>query len=344
MQKELEDEINLKMQKTQEQLLEHFDEDIHDILKIRLDEARERLDKVGRWFWAVTCQQLKQYADFDHEHHRFTLRESVNELPVGQYQLLRKDGRQNSALQMQDHHSFAYRINHPLGEYVIEGAKAQETKTAEVIFDYSNHTTKVSVAEQLKGQSGWLTLNLLTVDAFNRQQFLVFTAKTDNGRVVDGEACKRLFNLSAITNEKLDNSASLDALPDDLILLKNRQIDARLAEVLEQNYVLFEAERDKLEKWAEDMIFAAEEALRDTKMQIKSLKREARLAQSIEEQKQNQEKLKLLERQQKRQRMEIFDIEDEIADKRDELISALEERMKQKTDITELFTIRWKVI
>ncbi|NAH31478.1 ATP-dependent helicase, partial [Escherichia coli] len=192
--------------------------------------------------------------------------------------------------------------------------------------------------------SGWLTLNLLTVDAFNRQQFLVFTAKTDNGRVVDGEACKRLFNLSAITNEKLDNSASLDALPDDLILLKNRQIDARLAEVLEQNNVLFEAERDKLEKWAEDMIFAAEEALRDTKMQIKSLKREARLAQSIEEQKQNQEKLKLLERQQKRQRMEIFDIEDEIADKRDELISALEERMKQKTDITELFTIRWKVI
>lgn len=38
------------------------------------------------------------------------------------------------------------------------------------------------------------------------------------------------------------------------------------------------------------MIFAAEEALRDTKMQIKSLKREARLAQSIEEQKQNRGK------------------------------------------------------
>lgn len=77
--------------------------------------------------------------------------------------------------------------------------------------------------------------------------------------------------MSAITNEKLDNSASLDALPDDLILLKNRQIDAKLAEVLEQNNVLFEAERDKLEKWAEDMILVAEEALRDTKMQIKSL-------------------------------------------------------------------------
>jgi 3-oxoacyl-(acyl-carrier-protein) synthase len=113
---------------------------------------------------------------------------------------------------------------------------------------------------------------------------------------------------------------------------------------MEQNNALFELERDKLEKWAEDLIYAAEEALRDTKMQIKSLKRDARLAQSIEEQKQNQERLKQLERQQKRQRMEIFDIEDEISDKRDMLISALEERMKQKTEIAELFTIRWKVI
>lgn len=147
LQKELEDEINLKMQKTQEQLLEHFDEDIHDILKIRLDEARERLDKVGRWFWAVTCQQLKQYADFDHEHHRFTLRESVNELPVGQYQLLRKDGRQNSALQMQDHHSFAYRINHPLGEYVIEEPKPVRRKQLK--------SSSITVTTQRK--SRWLS-------------------------------------------------------------------------------------------------------------------------------------------------------------------------------------------
>ncbi|MEZ9058331.1 hypothetical protein [Vibrio pelagius] len=84
--------------------------------------------------------------------------------------------------------------------------------------------------------------------------------------------------------------------------------------------------------------------MRDTKAQIKSVKRDSRHALTVEEQKLNQEKLQKLERQQKRQRMEIFDIEDEIADKRDELISALEARMKQKTEVTELFTIRWQVI
>lgn len=177
---------------------------------------------------------------------------------------------------------------------------------AEVIFNYSDHATKVSVAEQLKGQAGWLTLNLLTVDAFNTQQFLVFTAKTDRGQIIDGEACKRLFQIAATPGDRESMSAEANTLPDDLLLLKKRQIDAQLAEVMEQNNALFELERDKLEKWAEDVMYAAEEALRDTKMQIKSLKRDARLAQSIEEQKQNQERLKQLERQQKRQRMEIL--------------------------------------
>ncbi len=343
LQKELEEEISVKMQRTQEKLLEHFDEDIHDILKIKLDEARERLDKVGRWFWAVTHQQLKDCASFDHANYRFTLQKSVKQLPVGQYQLLRKAGSENSELQVQDQHSHAYRINHPLGEYVIDNAKSIETKRALLSFDYTNHATKISVAEKLKGQSGWLTLSVLGVDAFNRQEFLLFTAKTDSGQLIDNDACKRLFNLGASVGRS-ENGNEQNTLPSELIELKKRQIDAKLAEVMDENNALFEVERDKLEKWAEDKVFAAEEALRDTKAQIKSVKRESRHALTVEEQKLNQEKLKQLERLQKRQRMEIFDIEDEIADKRDELIAALEERMKQRTEVTELFTIRWQVI
>lgn len=343
LQKELEEEISVKMQRTQEKLLEHFDEDIHDILKIKLDEARERLDKVGRWFWAVTHQQLKDCASFDHENYRFTLQKSVKQLPVGRYQLLRKAGSDNSELQVQDQHSHAYRINHPLGEYVIDNAKSIETKRALLSFDYTNHATKISVAEKLKGQSGWLTLSVLGVDAFNRQEFLLFTAKTDSGQLIDNDACKRLFNLGASVGRS-ENGNEQSTLPSELIELKKRQIDAKLAEVMDENNALFEVERDKLEKWAEDKVFAAEEALRDTKAQIKSVKRESRHALTVEEQKLNQEKLKQLERLQKRQRMEIFDIEDEIADKRDELIAALEERMKQRTEVTELFTIRWQVI
>lgn len=343
LQKELEAEINHKMQQTQVKLLEHFDEDIHDILKLKLDETKERLDKIGRWFWAVTHHQLQPYAAFDHQSYRFTLQKAVNHQPIGQYQLLRKAGGDNSALQVLEQHSFAYRINHPLGEHVIDCAKSEPTPNALLTFDYSNHQTKISVAEQLKGQSGWLMLNVLAVDAFSRQEYLLFTGRTDQGQLIDNDACKRLFSLEARVDQSPQTVVDVSHPPADLLTQKTRQIEAKLAEVMQQNHTLFEDERDKLEKWAEDKMFAAEEALRDTKAQIKSVKRESRLAQTTEEQKQTQEKLKQLERLQKSQRMEIFDIEDEIADKRDELIAALEARMKQKTNITELFTIRWHV-
>lgn len=40
----------------------------------------------------------------------------------------------------------------------------------------------------------------------------------------------------------------------------------------------------------------------------------------------------------------IFDIEDEIAEKRDHLLESLEKRLQQKTTVTPVFTIRWSVI
>ena len=81
-----------------------------------------------------------------------------------------------------------------------------------------------------------------------------------------------------------------------------------------------------------------------SEMQIKSLKRESRHAVSVEEQQQMQKQLKDLERKQRKQRAEIWDVEDEIAEKRDALIAALEVRMKQRTEVKELFTVRWSVV
>lgn len=50
-----------------------------------------------------------------------------------------------------------------------------------------------------------------------------------------------------------------------------------------------------------------------------------------------------LEKQQRRQRQEIFKAEDEIMEKRDGLIDSLERRLAQWTETAGLFTIRWVV-
>ena len=56
-----------------------------------------------------------------------------------------------------------------------------------------------------------------------------------------------------------------------------------------------------------------------------------------------QEKIKELEKKKRRQRQHIFDVEDEIMEKRDSLIDALEKRMQQRTKSATLFTVRWAV-
>lgn len=88
---------------------------------------------------------------------------------------------------------------------------------------------------------------------------------------------------------------------------------------------------------------AAQKELDDTKNQLRAANREARQAPTMQAAHEIQEKIKAMETKKRRLRQKIFDVEDEIADKRDQLIDALEKRMKHKTKTTPLFTIRWRV-
>lgn len=344
LQKELEADINDQLQKTQSQLMEHFDEDVHDKLKFQLDSAQARLDKVSRWFWGVTRFALSDggndnvKANFDEQNYSFALTQSpISQAPIGSYQLVR--GKQNQQRQ-QDFMAHAYRLNHPLGEWSLEQAKSCQTPNAELVFDYTNHETKLSVVSDIVGQSGWLTLSKLTVSALDTVESLVFSGITDNKVPLDQETCEKLFSVNAKGKPTVISAEAPQILADN----QQRRIDANLAQFIEDNQRLFNAEREKLERWADDKLLASEEALKDTKSKISQIKREARKAPTLEEQSQLQQQLRDLERQQRRQRQKIFDVEDEIIEKRDELIDALQERLTQTTNIEHLFTIRWRVV
>lgn len=334
LQKELEEHINQKIKATQQILVENFDEDIHDLLKIKLDQAEERLDKVGRWFWRLTKHILESQAVFEDEKYAFNIRQPIiPNAPAGKYQLVKRQ----SAATIENAHT--YRLTHPLGEYVLQKGTDIETPNAEIIFGYSGHPTKISAVEQIIGKSGWLNLRLVCIESLQTEEYLVFTALTDDGQKLDKETCEKLFGCESTSKPTPIN----DSVPESLLSNARRHVDAQISEIVEANNRFFQEERDKLEKWAEDKIFAAEQALSDTKNRLRSLKRDSRLAVSIEDQQRVQTEIRELETLQRRQRQEIFEVEDEIIAKRDELIAALEEKLKQKTDITDLFTIRWKV-
>ena len=337
LQTELEEVIADRIKDTQTQLLENFDEDVHDRLKLRLDEAEARLDKLGRWFWGVTRYALSDRARFDEQFYAFSLTKPPEtlapEVMPGRYQLIR-------GAAQPDMLAHAYRLSHPLGEWSIDVSLNAPTPLATLKLDYGKHGTRISVVEKLRGKSGWLTLVRLEVTAFETTEALLFSGCTDDGELLDQEACEKLLTIPAAGKPVAAN----DDAPSSLEANSQRRVQATIADVLEANQRLFNEERDKLERWADDKLLAAEEALKNTKAHIAQLKRDARKATTLQEQDGIQRELSELERKQRRLRQDIFAVEDEIIEKRDALIVSLQQRLQEKTDTQTLFTLRWQVV
>jgi len=335
LRKELDESITSRIQETRRLLLEHFDEDVHARLRVNLTGTKEQLDRVGYMFWVLTRFILDGKAEFDNAVFAFRLMDSpLPSVRLGLYHMISKV-RENFAGE------FLYRLGHPLGEYVIQAGKSYPTPVAKVAFDISHHPAKITVVEGLKGKSGWLILQRLAIDSFEREDHLLFSAFDDDGRSLDQETCEKLFNCQGEVLNALDVPTGER---QRLAMNAERHARATINKSLERNGRHFNEAREQLEKWAEDMVLAAERELHDTKEQIKALNRQARQAATVEEQHQLQEKIKDLENKKRRQRQRIFDVEDEITEKRDKLIDTLERRMQQRTESESLFTIRWQVI
>jgi len=224
---------------------------------------------------------------------------------------------------------------------VIERGKNTPTPVAEVVFNITDHPAIIAMIENLKGKSGWLYLQRLIIDSFETEEYLLFSGFDDMGRALDQETCEKLFNCQATVGRP---QAPLSEIQEHLKKETQRHRQATISRSLEENNRHFNEAREKLDKWAEDMEIAAGKELDDTKNQIRALNRQARLSPTIEEQHEIQEKIRKLEKKKRRLRQKIFDIEDEIEEKRDQLIDALEKRMHQKTKFTPLFSLRWSVV
>lgn len=350
LQTEMDERIQARMTDTRKMLLENFDEDVHERLRSQLSDAKAQLDRFSKRFWSLSHFMLHERAHFDDDALAFDLTKPPSQAIIaGRYHLISKSTPSASKPQAletaeamrADYGAFLYRLSHPLGECVIDQAKALDTPPARLVFNISQHPTRLHVIEALRGKHGYLTLQTLAIESYDREEHLLFSAVDSQGLPLEQETCEKLFNCIA-ENTGLANIP--EAINQRLAAEAQRHTQATISQSLETNNQHFNEAREKLEKWADDLVLAAEKALKDTKEQIKILQRQARLATHLDEQHGIQQKIQKLEKQQRRQRQEIFQVEDSIIEKRDVLIDTLERRLTQKTEAERLFIIEWAVI
>ncbi len=153
-------------------------------------------------------------------------------MDTGTYHLISKD-RENVPGR------YLYRLSHPLGEHVIDISLAQDLPVQTVEFDISNHPTRISVVEELKGKSGWMKLSKLTIDSFDRHEELVFTAANDDGTMLDQETCQKLFNCAGAVQGE---APMTDDAKRKIISEEKQRHNATVNRVMEYNNQFFREE------------------------------------------------------------------------------------------------------
>lgn len=99
-----------------------------------------------------------------------------------------------------------------------------------------------------------------------------------------------------------------------------------------------------MDKWADDKIKAAQEAIAEIGEKIKQVKREKNQAINLEMLADFEKQLQDLEKKRRQLRRDIFDAEDEINTKRDELFAKIQAQLKQDRQVMHLFAVRWEIL
>lgn len=338
LQQDMAEPIDEKMKSARRTLMENFDEEVHEKLKVCKEQSSGYLSKYEEWLWLITKFFLKPYANFNHEESSFHLTKNPFEgetIHSGPYRIGKNVEDAN-----------VYRIGHPLARQIVEHCKAFTLHEKMLTFNYTNtQHKKITILEELMGQSGWICVTNVTIDALEVEDFVQFQGITDDGKTLTSDQCQRLFSLpaieSAFSSELNDQKQAIrESFKTDF----EQKFSDLLKEIETRNGDYFILQMDKLDKWGEDQRTSLKLALKEFDDEIKDLKKQSRLAQELPERLVLEKKRRGLEKKRDEAWKEYDHAAKGIDKQKDELIDNIQDRLKQNSTVNELFFIRWQLI
>ena len=330
LQKELEEKIDSKMKITTQKLFENFDEEVIEKLKISQNASKEYLNQFERELLLLTRHKLdNEYARFENDTKFKLFKQPYKSIQKGIYEY-----------KSNDTYSENYRVGHPLARNIINEYKNKKLDCVEIVFDYTNSEQNIEKIKSYLGKSGEMILNNVNIETFEKENFLIFSGIDEDGNYLDDETCRKVFN---INNTKIGGNCIL-VNNEKLKEIFDIQFSSILDKLLEKNNNFFDSEIDKLEKWADDVKKSIELELKNLDMEIKFKKAEARRLLKLEDKLNMQKEIKELEKKRNNLRLNLFEEQDKVDERKEKLLEDIENRMKQKIDIEELFSIKWKIV
>lgn len=331
LQNELEEVIKERIACTRKSLLENFDEEVVNKLRMRQSEDSVRLDTYNKHLWLVAVNVLKEsISHINSDKHIFTLNEKVaSDIPTGTY-ILNKDSEKYIQL----------RYGHPLGRYVVEKALAEDVSDEELVFDLDSYPYKTALIEQYKGQSGIACVyRVASSNRYDGEEQLIACAKTDGGEILPPEFVFKLLELDCLSQQK----SSLATLDDIFKEEYEKQLNGYKFQVEERTNEYVDYEINKYEMWAEDQLVPLKKEVMELNKEHEALRRQIRkehnASAKIQLKKEENAKAKLLSKK----RAQLFQLEDEYADKVDSMTSKLQSAMENAITSKIMFRLKWTI-
>jgi ERCC4-related helicase len=327
LQQELETEIGEKRSEAREQLLNNFDQEVIERVRIASADSLSRFEAL---LWKATQFFLEPYARFEPSGHAFTLlRNPFSGEPIhpGPYRMGKRVEDANT-----------YRVGHPLAQQILERCKGLDTPPVEVCFHYSSSGKRISLLDPLVGRSGWLLCSRLTIQTFDTEDHLLFAATDDAGTTLEADACKRLFDLPATTHQPV-----LPMSEDELRARVDGEQEAVTQRLSATNGKWFDVEMEKLDRWAEDQRKSLKADVEELEESIRAGKRDARLAPNLPEKLRLQQQVRQMEARHTEALLAYKEACAAIDARKDALLDETSKRLQQQAERQDLFLIRWQL-
>ena len=329
LQRELEEEISAGQRDAREKLLDNFDQEV--VEKVRI-QSHDLLDRFNEQLWQLTTYLLADYANFQELGYSFTLH--TNPFPSetihpGPYRMGKAIEDANT-----------YRVGNPLAQRVLQQGMALSPPPAEMKFDFTGSGKNIAILDPLHGKSGWLSCTRLTMSALETEDQLVMSGMTDDGGVLDDAQCRRFFDLSAKQGK---SCISPKAVAETLEREQAQRRQKLLEEMTARNGRWFDTEMDKLDKWAEDRRASLKAELAELDDALKDAKKGARLAPTLPDKLERQRAVRTLEAKREEAWRAYDHASRDVDRQKDALLDEISRRLEHRIEWQQLFAFRWQI-
>ena len=165
---------------------------------------------------------------------------------------------------------------------------------------------------------------------------------TDTYEQIPDDIATKMLSLFSIVG------SDLEKIPSAVLRKYNEDISSQRSSIIEEsslrNQNFFDDEMDKLDTWADDMKLSLDREIRDLDVEIRLRKGEAKKMTKLQDKIAAQRLVRELESKRKEKRQSLYEAQDAVDQKKEDLINRVEAMLNQKTEQNQLFTFKWTLV